>query len=451
MVYLLIKTGQMNPKANPEDLYKPLSRTQFTKHFIQKGMERYDEFLEMYKETQYVALAVDAGKEGSHNYFDMIIANPFSELPPLVYNSVKDFKGDMISYEEELRSVLNQLISEGFIVTGIVSDNLRVQVSAIEKVLKDFGCIVHIPCGCHTLELALKDAEETEIINEGKYDLEWFSRMFNRKHAHAALEVAPPKRCATRWSNLFAIAEWIVRRRLRLIQFCASGEAIQIKDFQDECLDEWNEMADIITTSAPIMFTILLPFAHMIKVLEGDGVGAFKIYGYMMSTIANLKDIVTKVPQLQETILRLIDLVLERLNDTESGLTFRVMHDISARGREVNIQIKQCGNDKNAIDEIWKRYYPINISEEELSLIDDCKVLLENSEEIRENIVEGFEIGNHKMEEIEEETQQIHPQRHQAEHFENPVNVNYNGQVNVVSIMKMGTKGLRPSVPLFMF
>ena len=58
-----------------------------------------------------------------------------------------------------------------------------------------------------------------------------------------------------------------------------------------------------------------------------------------MNTIAGYCN---KRSTFQETILSLIDLVLERLNDIESGLTFRVMHDVSVRGHDLNIQIKQC-------------------------------------------------------------------------------------------------------------
>lgn len=82
-----------------------------------------------------------------------------------MYDSVKTFA-------DELRKALNKLISDGFIITGIVSDNLRTQINTIQETIKDFPGIVHVPCGCHTLQLALEDVDIEFDINSAKEVME---------------------------------------------------------------------------------------------------------------------------------------------------------------------------------------------------------------------------------------------------------------------------------------
>ena len=78
-----IKIGQAHPNENPKALYPKMSRSTFTKLFIDQGLKPYEKRLNDYKTLKNIALAIDAGKEGHKSYLDILITNSLHPLKPL--------------------------------------------------------------------------------------------------------------------------------------------------------------------------------------------------------------------------------------------------------------------------------------------------------------------------------------------------------------------------------
>ena len=71
LLVLAFQLGQQSPKSNPDDFIPSLNRKSFTKSLIDEGIRQFDASISEYQKFKNVAMAIDAGKLGSSNYFAM--------------------------------------------------------------------------------------------------------------------------------------------------------------------------------------------------------------------------------------------------------------------------------------------------------------------------------------------------------------------------------------------
>ena len=80
----------------------------------------------------------------------------------------------------------------------------------IDHVIDETGnTIVRISCSCHCIKLAFNDF--LKYLDDSSKSLETFSNVFSSKTISSRFQCSCPKRCITRWSNIFDISAWIVK------------------------------------------------------------------------------------------------------------------------------------------------------------------------------------------------------------------------------------------------
>lgn len=193
-------------------------------------------------------------------------------------------------------------------------------------------------------------------------------------------------------------------------------------------MEQWETTINAVVKSAPLLYCLLLPFAKMTEIIKGDHIGAFEIHGFMMSAIGVLRSIVDQFSFIAPYAAQLIDCVCSRLNSKASGLLLNIMHDLSPKGKEVNIKLYSLNESADSYerDKIWLAYYPIEITEKEQNLLNLCCENVNLEDSIKDFILEGFEEGKHEMEAEEAaHNGESHPLRDPAPHFEHPVEREY--------------------------
>jgi hypothetical protein len=268
---------------------------------------------------------VDAGKIGHVNYLDIHITNAFIMSPPHIFKAISHFAGNLMSYKQEISAAISELQLDGFAVSGIVSDNLRVQVSAIEDVKAENGdTFVHVPCGCHCLALAIKDlCPQNSIIARAVAHIEEFSVLLTSKPILAQLKCSCPSRCMTRWRNLFDISAWIVDHMDVLSTFFNEPTSYSIRSLQSpECL---NMCLEKMNQDAPILLMILQIFKILSLKLESNKTSSGCIYGYEMSPFVTFHELCQEHPILELIHEEINTAILHRLRCSPTGLLQRVL------------------------------------------------------------------------------------------------------------------------------
>ena len=109
----------------------------------------------------------------------------------------------VVRKEPKLTEAIVQLHEEGFVVTGIVSDDLRVQVDSILEISREDHFLFHISCGNHSIHNAIRDAFESNAeLGTMLNNLEKFTTLMNRKDILSKIQTAVPKRCINRWTKV---------------------------------------------------------------------------------------------------------------------------------------------------------------------------------------------------------------------------------------------------------
>lgn len=400
LIYEAIKIGQSHPNQNPSSLYPKVSRATFTKRFINQGFQLYDELLENYKQIKYVALAVDAGKEGSKSYFDILITNSLHNLKPLIYKAIEYFPGDFDSYHNEIVNAITELESRGYIVTGIVSDGLRVQSKAILAAQKTIGnTFIKVPCSCHCLNLAINDFMDS-LENANKC-IETFSIVFSSRPVTSRLKLSCPKRCLTRWSNIFEICSFIVINNEAIEKFLSNKNNIKLSSF--------HKSTEIILNCinaakywAPMLTILLLPFKILSEKLEGDTVCAGYTYGYTQSAIILLEQLIFNSP-LEEQGLNLIKSIHDRIDFTQSGTLLRLLFHLTPKGRKIFIERNNRSPDELKL--LYDELFPLNPTEKSTDVVEIARTLYECQDQHFVDIIQ--EIENEELFSVKEDDKQI--------------------------------------------
>lgn len=375
VVLTSIRVGQENPTIKPDTLYPITSRRVMTLRFIDAGRQLYNVHLQQYKEQRYIALAIDAGKLGRTNYLDILITNAFLDAPPLIQKAIRHFAGDFPSYHNEISTTITELEADGFVVGGIVSDNLRVQVKAISQVqVEKKNKFLHIPCGCHCLSLAIKDlCDDNRAISRAVSVLHDFSILLNTKPVLALLKCSCPSRCLTRWTNIYDIAAWIVSHLDALIAFFQNPTVYGLKSLRSHSVLELCK--ETMLGAAPLLVLLLQIFKVLSLKLESNRTSAGCIYGYEMSALATFQQLCIERPCISGYRDDVYNAVMRRLCLSTSGMLQKVLFTLLPAGREIEIALR---SDPITVtkETIFSRYFPIEPNHEAIELLDKATALL---------------------------------------------------------------------------
>ena len=116
---------------------------------------------------------------------------------------------------------------------------------------------IKVPCSCHCLNLAINDFMDS-LENANKC-IETFSIVFSSRPVTSRLKLSCPKRCLTRWSNIFEICSFIVINNEAIEKFLSNKNNIKLSSF--------HKSTEIILNCinaakywAPMLTILLLPF-----------------------------------------------------------------------------------------------------------------------------------------------------------------------------------------------
>lgn len=107
------------------------NRKKFTATFVELSQEKYDRYLKLYAKTPGSCLTLDAGKHHTRPYLIFVLSNCLHDIPPLVVETERYFKGRAIDYREALTKVCTSLLQNGVKIAGLVTDNLRAQKNSV--------------------------------------------------------------------------------------------------------------------------------------------------------------------------------------------------------------------------------------------------------------------------------------------------------------------------------
>jgi hypothetical protein len=358
LILTTIREGLEHPNIDAASLYPMTSRRILTTRFIDAVRRLYDHYLREYRAQRYIALSVDGGKLGSSNYLDILITNAYIDAPPLIHKAIRHFRGDFPSYHNEILGAINELEADGFVVSGIVSDNLRVQISAISTVQSDkMNKVIHIPCGCHCLSLAISDfIKQNHVLSQADSCLEAFTKLLNSKPVLSKLKCSCPSRCFTRWTNIYDIADWIVTHIETLNAFFEDPEVYKIKSLQSETILEM--CLETMKGASPLLLMLLQVFKVLSLRLENNRTSCGCIYGYEMSALATFQQLCMQYPSIAHFKEEVINAVLRRLGLSASGLLQKVLYTLTPAGREIEIALRS--NPTPAVqDSLFSQHFPI--------------------------------------------------------------------------------------------
>ena len=327
--------GQNNPRSNPSDLIPSLNRKSFTRDLIQKGMSLFDEFIAQYRQFHFVAMSIDAGKLGNKNYFDVLICNALTSLKPILLHAFTDFKGDKLNYTEKIMSCITEIEELGLTVSGIVSDNLRVQESAITSIIDEKKTLFRVQCGAHCLHNALKDFFKSNSANSLILNkIERFSCIMNKKPVLSLIKIATPKRCCTRWTNIADICVFVINHYEKFIQFLNNEKIFTISCLNSSHIIE--EIKEVIFQIAPLMSILLYYPKKVSLVLESDRTTCGSVYGYEKSLLFYLEQIKVTYPEILKYVDDLTFRIEKRLSSSKEGLQEKLAFLLTPKGRKIH-------------------------------------------------------------------------------------------------------------------
>lgn len=89
--------------------------------------------------------------------------------------------------------------------------------------------LIHVPCSCHCINLAVSDF--LNGLGDPIECNETFSKVFQSKTISSRLKISCPKRCCTRWSNIYDICSWIISNYEEIEAFLSKSENVKLKVF----------------------------------------------------------------------------------------------------------------------------------------------------------------------------------------------------------------------------
>lgn len=382
LIHSAISVGQQNTTITPANLYPQISRNTFTKRFIEQGLDKYHTMTNNFKKYKYNSLSIDAGKEGSKNYLDIILTNAIIPLKPILFQAIQLFDGSYNSYYRAIRDAILTLSACNICITGIVCDGLRVQKKAVDD-LKSFfnGSFVRIPCSCHCLQLSIKDFLAHELLDDALKCIEVFSSTFNSKPVSSKFKLVCPSRCLTRWNNIFDICEFIIRNFKKIEDFMSQNKNLSLSPFQKDDTTI-NSCIRACKIWSPLLYILFYPFKLLTEKLEGDHVTAGYIYGYSESAAIFLEQLTIQYDFITDRANILLDLIRERFDYTVSGHLLSVLFHLTPKGRR--IYISKNGLSTDQLKQLYSDLFPLGKPQ---NLLDKAADIFTNQDNYFQKII----------------------------------------------------------------
>lgn len=175
-----------------------------------------------------------------------------------------------------LKTVMNNLISKGVVVAGIVADNASVNGAISSQLKAQYPWLLPLPCAAHTLQLCVvRFLDEDSVAETLKtYTTEIYVAIkksqpnlaeFRRVQGEKALNLKKPQR--TRWSSSF-----IAFQRLLRVQGAVMFTLTEAK----HCLVD--KLNSAFWADLKLVMEFLKPFKASTDIIQSDRAGLLDVY-----------------------------------------------------------------------------------------------------------------------------------------------------------------------------
>lgn len=267
--------GQNSNGKEFNSIYPKQSRATFTKKFIVNADHLKLSLLNNLKGN--ACLAIDGGKVGMNSILNMVVFNPLKhEFSPILYDGIYNFPGNYESYIKEVSRVMIELEDQGIVISGLITDNLKVQVMATDH--EDPRSIqqtnnnitiktsIRIPCQCHVASLSLNDLKKGGFLDGIEEMLRKVVHNLRSKKFTKWIGGRCPKICPTRWTNFFTILDFLYTHIQRLICILKTGNPTVSKE-----VDGFrNELSEIVFCILPKIYVFMFLYKKLIDILENN-------------------------------------------------------------------------------------------------------------------------------------------------------------------------------------
>ena len=289
---------------DPDALIPRLNRRKIREALVRAGDQAFLFLEQQMEHYSYVNIMLDAGTVLTMRIVHTVVANPFSEVPPIPIHATEKEGNDWCieDYMSEISSVIAEMKSRGKLIpVAICHDRLRAQSVAIDRVLQQLrqgeeptdGLIVDVPCMNHLLNNAFSSS------CEGKFkkmisDVDQFANRLRTRQAILEIGTKCPVRCPTRWIYITDTLNYIVRRRARIQQFLAHDFANAHEGEDIDTPEKWNEYKRSTEVPSIIfdLYSVLMPFKFASLSFESEA--------------SRLSDVIPVVTTLQRAFKQLL-------------------------------------------------------------------------------------------------------------------------------------------------
>ena len=369
--------GQKNPKTSPEN-FTLYSRNTFRTIFIE-----YSKTIETISHNKllnfkYVCILADAGKLGAKNYLLTAYGNPNCPGPPLIETSNQHFNGNMISYIHALTKSIENLTDKGFVVAGVVCDNLPVQWQAFVQTQKKFcnlpdkASFLLFSCSCHNIALAIKDASEIcPFLDECIQSLILFSQIFRSKPICTILHQACPQYCSTRWNIVYDIALWIILHFDEIYSVLQDPRIFKFAELKDNI----ETVIKSLFVFSPSIIILMHPFKLISKIFEGDNCRMCDTFPLMSSAIYFGQTICSYSNFFREIYAMIQSCMNQRLQNCRYSHHRYALFMVTPQGRlfEKDVIRNDLLESQEALTQYFMEHYPLKIDSE---LLNFCKLMV---------------------------------------------------------------------------
>lgn len=242
---------------------------------------------------------IDGGKHKSIPYLIAVLSNSRLDTSPLIVDCVRYFRGKKVDYSKVVEKLLVKLFNDHIKITAIVTDNLPVQVTAINhkftgslqqitlypKVAK----VIWLSCSCHCLALSLSDSAKKCDYGDLVQNLLETASFLRSKNIANAICMRCPASSKTRWTCIFDISFWMVKNFKKI--YDAISDSLTAKT----AYDIPDNIVNGFTKTASKLFAILLPFKLATHKLEADRMPAAYVTPVINVAIKKLDDIAVQL------------------------------------------------------------------------------------------------------------------------------------------------------------
>jgi hypothetical protein len=279
LIRTAIQVGQCNPDVTPESLFPRLRRQAIATAFHEISDRMSETLVAGFRQVRFVAIALDAGSIKRRSFLTILLANALIEKKPFVLRIIRNFPGKFDDYSDAFESALGLIRDFGLILSGIVSDNLKVQTSVVSHLSKrsplrqqhDLKGIRFFPCACHTFNLAFCDAQKSDgevgsALKRMCDRVKEASKILCSRPIATMLSGHCPSFCPTRWTNLSEICCFLLHSRQEILTVMSQHMQTN-RQFPPESA---MAVVSAIYEDSPLFVALLAPYHDFVTMMESD-------------------------------------------------------------------------------------------------------------------------------------------------------------------------------------